>query len=37
MNVKLYINETNNNVLNKKITLISEDDILLKYDVDVSI
>lgn len=35
MNVKLYINESNNNVLNKKITLISEDNILLKYDVDV--
>lgn len=35
MNVKLYINESNNNVLNKKITLISEDNVLLKYDVDV--
>lgn len=35
MNVKLYINESNNNVLNKKITLISEDNILLKDNVDV--
>ena len=35
MNVKLYKNDSNNNVLNKKITLISEDNILLKYDVDV--
>ena len=35
MNVKLYINESNNNVLNKKITLISEVNILLKYDVDI--
>lgn len=35
MNIKLYINESNNNVLNKKITLISEDNILLKDNVDV--
>ena len=35
MNVKLYKNESNNNVLNKKITLISEDNILLKDNVDV--
>lgn len=35
MNVKLYINVSNNNVLNKKITLISEDNILLKDNVDV--
>ena len=35
MNVKLYKNESNNNVLNKKIMLISEDNILLKYDIDV--
>lgn len=35
MNVKLYINESNNNVLNKKITLINEYNILLKDNVDV--
>lgn len=35
MNVKLYRNESNNNVLNKKITLINEYNILLKDNVDV--
>lgn len=35
MIMKLYINESNNNVLNKKITLISEDNILLKDNVDI--
>lgn len=35
MNIKLYRNESNNNVLNKKITLINEYNILLKDNVDV--
>lgn len=35
MNIKLYINDSNNNVLNKKITLINEYNILLKDNVDV--
>lgn len=35
MNIKLYKNNSNNNVLNKKITLINEYNILLKDNVDV--
>ena len=35
MNIKLYKNDSNNNVLNKKITLINEYNILLKDNVDV--